>query len=287
MTDIQGSVMEMKLYHGKKIMEWRRWFISPVFVIIVILCGTITMLDVCSSDLFLSDLKTGYRDNVIYYYLLNIGMFCVAGYCLAACTGAVLYAADYEENSVYMRINRMGVNRYVISKVMQTITGAFVCGFAAILICFFEIAVFYHAPLFPKSAEELMGTTDNLLLHAGRYKEYIFTLAVISGLCYAFYSLMTLFISIFVPNKKLVIAFPMILWFIFQYIWIRIPFLPSFMKPSLIFDSTMQFGDLYNMSPYITVLIIFAEISVIAVVVSLVFRFKLRRSGVFGGVEDE
>ena len=41
------------------------------------------------------------------------------------------------------------------------------------------------------------------------------------------------------------------------------------------------------MSPYITVLIIFAEISVIAVVVSLVFRFKLRRSGVFGGVEDE
>ena len=78
MTDIQGSVMEMKLYHGKKIMEWRRWFISPVFVVIVILCGTITMLDVCSSDLFLSDLKTGYRDNVIYYYLLNIGMFCVA-----------------------------------------------------------------------------------------------------------------------------------------------------------------------------------------------------------------
>ena len=285
--DIQGSVMEMKLYHGKKIMEWRRWFISPVFVIIVILCGTITMLDVCSSENFVADLKTGYTDSVTYYYLLNVGFFSIVGYCLAACTGAVLYAADYEENSVYMRINRMGVNRYVISKVMQTITGAFVCGFAAILICFLEIAVFYHAPLFPRSAEELMGTTDNLLLHAGRYKEYIFTLAVISGLCYAFYSLMTLFISIFVPNKKLVIAFPMILWFIFQYIWIRIPFLTSFMTPSLIFDPKRQFGDLYNMSPYITVLIIFAEISVIAVVVSLVFRFKLRRSGVFGGVEDE
>ena len=285
--DIQGSVMEMKLYHGKKIMEWRRWFISPVFIIIVILCGTVTLLDVCSSENFVADLKTGYTDSVTYYYLLNVGFFSIVGYCLAACTGAVLYAADYEENSVYMRINRMGVNRYVISKVMQTITGAFVCGFAAILICFLEIAVFYHAPLFPKSAEELMGTTDNLLLHAGRYKEYIFTLAVISGLCYAFYSLMTLFISIFVPNKKLVIAFPMILWFIFQYIWIRIPFLTSFMTPSLIFDPTRQFGDLYNMSPYITVLIIFAEISVIAVVVSLVFRFKLRRSGVFGGVEDE
>ena len=285
--DIQGSVMEMKLYHGKKIMEWRRWFISPVFIIIVILCGTVTLLDVCSSENFVADLKTGYTDSVTYYYLLNVGFFSIVGYCLAACTGAVLYAADYEENSVYMRINRMGVNRYVISKVMQTITGAFVCGFAAILICFLEIAVFYHAPLFPKSAEELMGTTDNLLLHAGRYKEYIFTLAVISGLCYAFYSLMTLFISIFVPNKKLVIAFPMILWFIFQYIWVKIPFLPSFMTPSLIFDPTRQFGDLYNMSPYITVLIIFAEISVIAVVVSLVFRFKLRRSGVFGGVEDE
>ena len=285
--DIQGSVMEMKLYHGKKIMEWRRWFISPVFVVIVILCGTVTLLDVCSSENFAADLKTGYTDSVTYYYLLNVGFFSIVGYCLAACTGAVLYAADYEENSVYMRINRMGVNRYVISKVMQTITGAFVCGFAAILICFLEIAVFYHAPLFPKSAEELMGTTDNLLLHAGRYKEYIFTLAVISGLCYAFYSLMTLFISIFVPNKKLVIAFPMILWFIFQYIWVKIPFLPSFMTPSLIFDPTRQFGDLYNMSPYITVLIIFAEISVIAVVVSLVFRFKLRRSGVFGGVEDE
>lgn len=138
-----------------------------------------------------------------------------------------------------------------------------------------------------KIARINFGVTDNLLLLAGRNTEYLFTLAVISGLCYAFYSLMTLFISIFVPNKKLVIAFPMILWFIFQYIWVKIPFCRSFMTPSLIFDPTRQFGDLYNMSPYITVLIIFAEISVIAVVVSLVFRFKLRRSGVFGGVEDE
>ena len=198
-----------------------------------------------------------------------------------------MYAADYEENSVYMRINRMGVNRYVFSKIIQTLTGAFVCGFIAILFCFFGVSIVYGASMFPKSPESISGVTDNLLLLAGRNTEYLFTLAVISGLCYAFYSLMTLFISIFVPNKKLVIAFPMILWFIFQYIWIRIPFLPSFMTPSLIFDPKRQFGDLYNMSPYITVLIIFAEISVIAVVVSLVFRFKLRRSGVFGGVEDE
>ena len=55
--DIQGSVMEMKLYHGKKIMEWRRWFISPVFVVIVILCGTVTLLDVCSSENFVADLN--------------------------------------------------------------------------------------------------------------------------------------------------------------------------------------------------------------------------------------
>ena len=117
--DIQGSVMEMKLYHGKKIMEWRRWFISPVFVVIVILCGTVTLLDVCSSENFAADLKTGYTDSVTYYYLLNVGFFSIVGYCLAACTGAVLYAADYEENSVYMRINRMGVNRYVFSKIIQ------------------------------------------------------------------------------------------------------------------------------------------------------------------------
>ena len=285
--DIQGSVMEMKLYHGKKIMEWRRWFISPVFIIIVILCGTVTLLDVCSSENFVADLKTGYTDSVTYYYLLNVGFFSIVGYCLAACTGAVLYAADYEENSVYMRINRMGVNRYVFSKIIQTLTGAFVCGFIAILFCFFGVSIVYGASMFPKSPESISGVTDNLLLLAGRNTEYLFTLAVISGLCYAFYSLMTLFISIFVPNKKLVIAFPMILWFIFQYIWVKIPFLPSFMTPSLIFDPKRQFGDLYNMSPYITVLIIFAEISVIAVVVSLVFRFKLRRSGVFGGVEDE
>ena len=207
--------------------------------------------------------------------------FLIANVLQALYGGADLFVVGQYDDSASVAAVAIG------SQVMQTITGAFVCGFAAILICFLEIAVFYHAPLFPKSAEELMGTTDNLLLHAGRYKEYIFTLAVISGLCYAFYSLMTLFISIFVPNKKLVIAFPMILWFIFQYIWVKIPFLPSFMTPSLIFDPTRQFGDLYNLSPYITVLIIFAEISVIAVVIALVFRFKLRRSGVFGGVEDE
>ena len=163
----------MKLYHGKKIMEWRRWFISPVFIIIVILCGTVTLLDVCSSENFVADLKTGYTDSVTYYYLLNVGFFSIVGYCLAACTGAVLYAADYEENSVYMRINRMGVNRYVFSKIIQTLTGAFVCGFIAILFCFFGVSIVYGASMFPKSPESISGVTDNLLLLAGRNTFYI------------------------------------------------------------------------------------------------------------------
>ena len=32
-----------------------------------------------------------------------------AGYCIANCSGAVLYAEDYEANSVYMRVNRLGI----------------------------------------------------------------------------------------------------------------------------------------------------------------------------------
>ena len=158
----------MQFYHGKNIMEWRRWFISPVFVVIVILCGTVTLLDVCSSENFAADLKTGYTDSVTYYYLLNVGFFSIVGYCLAACTGAVLYAADYEENSVYMRINRMGVNRYVFSKIIQTLTGAFVWGFIAILFCFFGVSIVYGASMFPKSPESISGVTDNLFLLAGR-----------------------------------------------------------------------------------------------------------------------
>ena len=106
----------MKLYHGKKIMEWRRWFISPVFIIIVILCGTVTLLDVCSSENFVADLKTGYTDSVTYYYLLNVGFFSIVGYCLAACTGAVLYAADYEQDGskqVCVFQNNTDINRSI------------------------------------------------------------------------------------------------------------------------------------------------------------------------------
>ena len=170
----------MKLYHGKKIMEWRRWFISPVFIIIVILCGTVTLLDVCSSENFVADLKTGYTDSVTYYYLLNVGFFSIVGYCLAACTGAVLYAADYEENSVYMRINRMGVNRYVFSKIIQTLTGAFVCGFIAILFCFFGVSIVYGHRCFQNRQNQfpelqtiyyfLQVETRNIFLHWQLYQ---------------------------------------------------------------------------------------------------------------------
>ena len=49
--------MLMSIFHGKRFIEWRRWFATVKFPIIVLLCGMVNMADVCSSMFFTDNLK--------------------------------------------------------------------------------------------------------------------------------------------------------------------------------------------------------------------------------------
>ena len=63
----------MNIYHGKGFAEWRRWFATFKFPIIIILCGMVNMADVCSSLFFIDNLKmqTLSTGDIIYYFHHN------------------------------------------------------------------------------------------------------------------------------------------------------------------------------------------------------------------------
>ena len=282
--------MLMSIFHGKRFIEWRRWFATVKFPIIVLLCGMVNMADVCSSMFFTDNLKihTLLSSDILYYYNMKSAFFSVAGYCIANCSGAVLYAEDYEANSVYMRVNRLGMAGYSAGKVLQTIVSSFICGIGTILVCFGALGLFYHIPLFLEiNSNEPLGWTENLLLQQGRSKEYLFTLVVLSGFAYVFYSLMSLLLSIVVPKKKVIISFPMILWFFNQYIISKSKFIPGYLKPSIVFDTTYGLSEYLKISPYSAVALTGLGLMIISLLIYGILLFKLRRSGVFGGVEDE
>ena len=62
--------MLMSIFHGKRFIEWRRWFATVKFPIIVLLCGMVNMADVCSSMFFTDNLKihTLLSSDILYYY---------------------------------------------------------------------------------------------------------------------------------------------------------------------------------------------------------------------------
>ena len=73
MMQLRGSVMLMSIFHGKRFIEWRRWFATVKFPIIVLLCGMVNMADVCSSMFFTDNLKihTLLSSDILYYYNMN------------------------------------------------------------------------------------------------------------------------------------------------------------------------------------------------------------------------
>lgn len=280
----------MNIYHGKGFAEWRRWFATFKFPIIIILCGMVNMADVCSSLFFIDNLKmqTLSTGDIIYYFHMQSAFFSVAGYCIANCSGTILYAEDYEENAVYMRVNRLGVIGYSFGKIFQTVLSSFICGMGAVVVCFASLSFFYHIPLFSEAGvNDDIGWTENLLLLDGKNIDYLFTLVILSGLVYVFYALMSLMLSIIVPKKKIIVSFPMILWFFNQFIISRVNWIPGYLKPSIIFDTTYGLSEYLHISPYKAIMITAGEVFIISLFIYGIFVLKLRHSGVFGGVEDE
>lgn len=274
---------EMKVL---KNMEWKRWLFTPVFPLIAVVCGILNVMDMNVTNQIVADRSAGQYQCVSYYFAFVDAFFGVAGLCLGTFTGAVLYAKDYAENAVYMRISRMGCRRYVFNRVFQTAAGSFLCGVCAIVISFCVFSYMYHTPFFPHENEIISGWTQNEYLLQGNYMAYFLVLIIISGLYYSFYALAALFFSLFVPNWKIMIAVPMITWFFNQFIIPGIKGIPIYMCPSFIFGINAWLADYLRISPLYVLLGILGGMAILICFIMQIFYFKLRGKGLFGGEEE-
>jgi hypothetical protein len=184
-----------------------------------------------------------------------------------------------------MRVQRMGKKRYVYSRVFQTVSGSFLCGVFSYLFCLLALKIYYSIPLLPAEGQIISYSTSTLLLD-GQGGLYIFSRMLQNGFYYMFYSLCTMLLSVFLPKKKVVIAFPMILWYFNQYIYPQLGDISGILEPSVIFSDSYSLAELMGVRDEVGLLCLFGMMMVFTVAVAFVFYIKLNRNGVFGGTEE-
>lgn len=275
--------MNCRRIRGK---EWGRSVLSPVFLAVILTCGVLEYLDVTSSLMFVSDRTNGgLTCSVLQYYTMRDGLLSVAALCIMTLAGTTLYAQDYEENAVYMRIQRMGKSGYVGARMLQTVVGAFVCGVAAFLLCLILTAVTYRLPVLTWGSDAEPYTMESLLA-AGHTAAYLVVKCLQVGYKYLYYGVVTLGISFFVPKRKVVVAVPVILWYMNQYVLSGIPGIPAFMRPSIIFADWNSISEILKVSPLAGTLILTGMQICLVLAVSILFYVRIRNQGIFGGESE-
>lgn len=275
--------MKSRRIRGK---EWGRSVWSPMFLVVILTCGVLEYLDVTSSLMFASDRTNGgLMGSALQYYIMRDGLLSVAALCIMTLAGTTLYAQDYEENAVYMRIQRIGKSGYVGARMLQTVVSTFICGVTAFLLCLILTAVTYRLPVLAWGSDVEPYTMESLLA-AGHTVAYLVVKSLQVGYKYLFYGVITLGISLFLPRRKVVIAVPMILWYLNQYVLAGIRWIPAFLWPSVIFADGGGISEVLKVSPLAGTLILTGMQICLVLAVSILFYVRIRNHGIFGGESE-
>jgi hypothetical protein len=267
--------------------EMCRWLGSPLFAVTVLLCTWFHFMDIQSSQSVISELKAGSLfSSAVTYFAYKDGFLWLAGLCLMTLTGATLYASDFEQNAVYMRIQRMGKKRYVYSRIWQTAVTSFLCGALSFLLCLVIMSCYYHIDILPEAGENVAWFSRSTLLQAGKGKLYIIMKMIQSGFCYLYYAMLTMLVSFFIPKRKVVIAMPMIFWYFNQYVFAVLDFVPNFLKPSLLFANDVSPEEMSGFSDGWGLLVLTITMIIVVLFTAVVFYLRLGRQGIFGGEEE-
>lgn len=270
--------------------EISRWLITPVFPAAVLLSAACIIMSIMvesvDSDMFLAGAKLS-----VFGYIISgaqSGFIAKVSLCLCSLPAAGMYAEDYAENAAYARVQRTGHFRYALGRVLHAAMSAWLCAFLAELVCVLVMAVFMGMPLARlEDNYNWYVITDNLLA-AGREYEFLFISSGIFGFKAAFYALLAVAFSVFVPNRQAVIAVPILCWYFNQYLLGSkvAPWLPDWLKPSLLYAEEHILTRAMSISEWQLFWLVLAVTTAVAGVVFLLLFFRVRRNGVFGGGES-
>lgn len=270
--------------------EISRWLITPVFPAAVLLSAACIIMSIMvesfDSDLFWSGQKLS-----VFNYIQSGsegGFIAMVSLCLCSLPAAGIYAEDYTENAAYVRIQRTGHVRYAMGRVLHGAMAAWLCAFLAEFVSVAALVIFWDLPLVQQGdSYGWYVITDNLLA-TGREYEFLFITAGICGFHAAFYALLAMAFSVFVPNRQAVIAVPLLCWYFNQYLlggkvaaW-----LPGWLSPSLLYAQDHCLTLFISISEWQLFWLVAAVTTAVAVIVFLLLFFRIRRNGVFGGGES-
>ena len=278
-------------------MAWEgfRWFSPMVFLTVVLLTVFLFILDMCSGFLFIEELEAGelsYFSAHAYFgegsvWLSNVGL------CLVIFVSTDLYAQDYEEGTVYMRIQRMGVGSYAGVRTMQVCVSTWLVGCISMLLVLPVFSLIFQVPLVPEDPEAIQSISTSSLLSSGNTVGFLASMGILSGFRSMFYALLTLVVSFFIPRRRMLVAVPLLLWYFFQYVFSWLEWLPQWMQPREVFS--LVYGSLNSerlglgsgLSEWAVLGFIAGGMFLLAVIVWVLFILRLRRNGVFGGEQSE
>ena len=273
---------------GKLVWEGFRWISPWVFFILTVVSAVFFLLDACSDTFLIAEWQSGeplYYD-AVHYLTCSGAQLQNVGLCCAIFAGAGLYAQDYEENAVYMRIQRMGTRRYAGLRTMQVSVASWLVGCVSILFAVLLISLVLQVPLFPRDPGRVESWTRSRLLQSGKNMEYLATLAFLAGFRSMFYSVVTFAVSFFVPRRRVLLALPMLLWYFNQHVLVWMEWIPRWLQPRVVFDlsGTREFE---GISEWGVIWRVAVFMVCFAVAVWAVFVLRLRRTGIFGGEQSE
>ena len=178
---------------GKLVWEGFRWLSPGMFLVLTTVSAVLFLLDTCSGIFLVAEWQSGeplYFD-ALHYLSGGQSQLQNAGLCCAIFAGAGLYAQDYEENAVYMRIQRMGARRYAGLRTMQVSVASWLVGCASILFAVLLVSLVLRVPLFPQELRMVEGWSTSKLLQSGRNMEFLGTYVFLAGFRSMFYSVVT------------------------------------------------------------------------------------------------
>ena len=197
-----------KAVHSVKA-EWFRIFAGQSFWAVAILGALMKVME-CYAYPGLgisSNIMYGYRESVPYYMdLLEACLLPYVVIALCALPAASFYAEECQKGALSMRLQRMGAGKYVRSRIFCAAGSAFLSMLLVDLLASFFIAVPLGQDFLPE-----YSYIKSALLDDGYYFTYWVMGMWKDSLEAAFYSVLTVGISVFLTNRQALAAVPAIL----------------------------------------------------------------------------
>ncbi len=276
----------------RKRMAWEgsRWLSPAVFVAVTLLYALTFFLDIFSSPIFIDDFQGNYAVATYYYFSYSDKLISNVGLCLVAFLGVANYAQDYEEGAVYMRIQRMGKGRYAGMRIAQTCISAFLAGSLSLLLFYALFGCLFHMQAFPDE-KTLAGMSAPDMLLAGNRAGTMAFLAIRAGLRIVCMNLLVLAVSLVIPKRRMLVAVPLVLWYLMHYVMAEQEWIPDWLQPNLVFNLNVYISPehlgLGRLSDWGMIGLIVGILTALAFIVWLLFCLRLRKNGIFGGDQSE